>query len=141
MWSTTSDAATGASSLPPRAATRRRAAQKYGARGVGIDIDPLRIAEAEENARRAGVSQLVTFRVQDALETDVSEASVVTLYMLASINARLRPNLTKQLKSGARIVSHNFPIGDWPPARVESFKDAGGSTRTLFLWTLAGQTR
>ena len=94
------------------------AALKFGARGVGVDIDPARIAEAEENARQAGVTKLVSFKVQDALKTDVSGATVVTLYMLSSMNARLRPLLTRQLRKGARIVSHSFPMGDWEPERI-----------------------
>ncbi|MFP5378438.1 MAG: SAM-dependent methyltransferase, partial [Vicinamibacteria bacterium] len=79
------------------------AAVKFGARGVGVDIDPVRIAEANANAKRAGVSHLVTFRLQDALTTDVSEATVVTLYLLSQSNLRLRPILTRQLKPGSRI--------------------------------------
>ena len=112
------------------------AALKFGARGVGIDIDPARISEAEANARRAGVQDRVTFKLQDALETDVSEATVVTLYMLSAINVKLRPILTKELRSGSRIVSHNFAVGDWNPGKVETFKDAAGTTRTLYLWVV-----
>src|SRR5687767_1407643 len=88
------------------------AAQRHGVRGVGVDIDPQRIDEARRNATAAGVAHLVTFRAEDALQTDVSEATVVTLYLVASLNARLRPRLMSQLRPGARIVSHNFPIGD-----------------------------
>ena len=117
------------------------AAQKYGARGVGVDIDPVRIAESQENARRAHVDHLVTFKLQDALETDVSEATVVTLYMLAAMNVKLRPILTRQLRPGARIVSHNFGMGDWEPERVENVRDASGRTRTIYLWTADGTVR
>lgn len=112
------------------------AAREFGARGVGVDIDPVRIEEARENARRAGVEHLVSFRVEDALATDLREATVVTLYMLASINARLRPNLERQLPAGARIVSHDFPVGDWPPEVVDNFVDRGGRARTLYRWTI-----
>jgi cyclopropane fatty-acyl-phospholipid synthase-like methyltransferase len=112
------------------------AARKFGARGVGVDIDPIRIAESEENARRAGVQDRVTFKLQDALETDVSDATVVTLYMLAAINVKLRPILTKELRPGARIVSHNFAMGDWEPDKVDTFKDAAGTTRTVYLWEI-----
>jgi predicted O-methyltransferase YrrM len=112
------------------------AAQKFGARGVGIDIDPVRIEESQANARRAGVQDRVTFRLGDALETDVSEATVVTLYMLSAINVKLRPILTRELRPGARIVSHNFPMGDWEPGKVETFKDLAGTTRTLYLWEI-----
>jgi cyclopropane fatty-acyl-phospholipid synthase-like methyltransferase len=112
------------------------AARTFGARGVGVDIDPVRIAEAQANARRAGVEHLVTFRLQDALETDVMDATVVTLYMLSAMNVRLRPILTRDLRPGARIVSHNFAMGDWEPDRVDTFQDAGGATRTLYLWEI-----
>jgi ribosomal protein L11 methylase PrmA len=110
------------------------AAKKFGARGVGVDIDPARIYEAEANAKRAGVERLVTFKLQDALETDVSDATVVTLYMLSAINVKLRPILTRDLPRGSRIVSHNFAMGDWQPDHVDTFKDAAGTVRTLYLW-------
>ena len=112
------------------------AAKTYGTRGVGVDIDPQRIAEARRNARAAGVEHLVTFRVADALETDVSEATVVTLYLVASLNARLRPRLMTQLDPGARIVSHNFAIGDWDPDAVDVFRSADGQPRTLLRWNI-----
>lgn len=117
------------------------AAQKFGARGVGIDIDPARIYEAEANAKRAGVEKLVKFRLQDALETDVSDATVVTLYMLSAINVKLRPILTRQLSKGSTIVSHSFAMGDWEPEYVDTFRDAAGTTRTLYLWTADGKAR
>ena len=117
------------------------AAKLYGARGVGVDIDPQRIAESTANAQRAGVSHLVRFTVQDALTTDVSEASVVTLYLLSASNLKLRPILTRQLKPGARIVAHAFSMGDWKPAKVETFADSSGSTRTLYLWNADGKIR
>ena len=117
------------------------AAQKFGARGVGIDIDPARIYDAEANAKRAGVEKLVTFRLQDALEADVSDATVVTLYMLSAINVKLRPILTTQLRKGSRIVSHSFAMGDWEPEYVDTFRDAAGTTRTLYLWTTDGIRR
>ncbi len=110
------------------------AARTYGARGVGVDIDPARIEEARANAQRAGVGHLVTFRVEDARNTDVSGATVVTLYLVAALNAQLRPRLAAQLRPGARIVSHNFPLGDWDPHRVDVVKSADGQTRTLYLW-------
>jgi len=110
------------------------AALKFGARGVGIDIDPLRVAEAQRNAAVAKVEHLVTFRVEDALATDVSGASVVTLYLLASQNVALRPALMRQLRPGARVVSHNFAMGDWEPNVVDTFTSVDGQTRTLYLW-------
>ena len=81
------------------------AAKKFAARGVGVDIDPDRIKESQANAKAAGVENLVTFKLQDAMTVDVSPATVVTLYLLSSSNAKLRPILTSQLKPGARIVS------------------------------------
>src|SRR4029434_9949370 len=111
-------------------------AQKFGARGVGVDIEPALIERATANATSAGVADRVTFRVQDALTVDVSPATVVTLYLLASANARLRPTLMQQLRPGSRIVSHNFPIGDWEPDVVDNFTDLGGRKRTLYLWNV-----
>ncbi|MCC7123536.1 MAG: class I SAM-dependent methyltransferase, partial [Acidobacteria bacterium] len=107
------------------------AAKVYGARGVGVDIDPRRIEEANANAKAAGVSHLVTFRLQDAMTTDVSGATVLTLYLLSSSNLKLRPILTRQLKPGTRIVAHNFAMGDWEAEKIETFKDADGRMRTL----------
>jgi SAM-dependent methyltransferase len=117
------------------------AAKRFGTRGVGVDIDPQRIAEATANAKKEGVSHLVTFRLQDALTTDVSDATVVTLYLLSASNLKLRPILTKQLKPGARIVSHAFSMGDWQPDKVDTFVDTSGTTRTLYLWKADGKVR
>ena len=117
------------------------AAKVYGARGLGVDIDPQRIAEANENAKRAGVTHLVTFKLQDALATDLSEATVVTLYLLSASNLKLRPILTRQLKPGARIVSHAFSMGDWQPDKVDTFTDTANSQRTLYLWKADGKVR
>jgi len=117
------------------------AAQRFGARGVGIDIDPQRIAEANANAERAGVQHLVQFIEQDALTVDVSEATVVTLYLLSSSNMKLRPLLTKALPVGARIVSHAFSMGDWEPDVLDKFEDDLGNTRSLYLWRHDGTER
>jgi tRNA G37 N-methylase Trm5 len=117
------------------------AAKKYGARGVGVDIDPERIAESHANAKKEGVESLVQFKLQDALSVDVSSATVITLYLLSSSNMKLRPILTKQLKAGARIVSHQFSMGDWPPEKTDTFTDSNGATRTLYLWRADGQVR
>ena len=118
------------------------AAKLYGARGVGIDIDPRRIDESRANARAAGVEHLVEFRLGDALAADVSPATVVTLYMLGSGNAALRPVLTRQLRPGARIVSHAFSMGPaWPADRVEQFRSARGDEVTLYLWKADGKIR
>jgi 23S rRNA G2445 N2-methylase RlmL len=112
------------------------AARKFGARGVGIDIDPALIERAQSNAKQAGVESRVTFRVQDAMTVNVSDATVVTLYLLAASNVKLRPILTRDLRPGSRIVAHNYPIGDWEPDVVDTFTDNAGSKRTLFLWKI-----
>jgi len=118
------------------------AAKTYGARGVGIDIDPKRIEESRANAKAAGVEHLVEFRLQDALTADVSPATVVTLYMLGSGNAKLRPILTRQLRPGARIVSHAFSMGPtWPADKVDQFISARGDEITLYLWKADGRIR
>ena len=114
-----------------------RAAQKYGARGIGVDIDPGLIEQSRANAKKAGVEHLVEFRIEDALRTDVSKATVVTLYLLGSSNAKLRPILESKLKPGSRIVSHAFSMGtDWPADQVDHFTSANGDEVTLYLWRL-----
>ncbi len=117
------------------------AAKKYGARGVGVDIDPRRIEESNANARKEGVEDLVEFIQQDAMTVDVSPATVVTLYLLSSSNLKLRPILTRQLRAGSRIVSHAFSMGDWQADRVDTFTDARGNPRTLYLWRTDGTPR
>ena len=117
------------------------AAQKFGARGVGVDIDARLINQAEASAKAAGVQNRVKFIVEDAMKVDVSDATVVTLYLLSASNVKLRPILTKQLRRGARIVSHSFAIGDWEPEVVDTFRDAAGTARTLYLWNFDGVYR
>jgi SAM-dependent methyltransferase len=117
------------------------AAKKYGARGVGIDIDKDRINESRRNARDAGVSSLVRFEQGDILNADVSSATVVTLYLVSSANLKLRPILTRQLKPGARIVSHSFGMGEWAPEKVDRFTDARGDERVIYLWRADGKVR
>jgi precorrin-6B methylase 2 len=117
------------------------AARQFGARGVGVDIDPERIKESEANAKAAGVQDRVTFKLQDAMTVDLSPATVVTLYLLSSSNMKLRPMLTKQLRPGARIVSHAFTMGDWAPQKTDEFTDQTGTMRTLYLWTADGKVR
>jgi cyclopropane fatty-acyl-phospholipid synthase-like methyltransferase len=113
------------------------AAEKYGARAVGLEIDPKLVALARANAVAAGVDRLVEFRVENVLTADVSSATVVTLYLLSSSNERLRPMLMRQLKPGARIVSHAFSMGrDWPADRVDHFVSARGDEVTLYLWRI-----
>ena len=117
------------------------AAKKYGARGVGVDIDPQRVAESRENARKEGVENLVSFLQQDALAVDLSGATVVTLYLLPDANRKLRPVLVRQLQPGARIVSHQYGMDDWAPLKEETFKDKSGRIRTLFLWQIDDRIR
>jgi len=117
------------------------AAKTFGAKGIGVDIDPQRIAEANANAKAAGVSHLVTFKLEDAMTTDLSQATVVTLYLLSSSNLKLRPILTRQLKPGSRIVAHNFAMGDWEAEKIETFTDREGRSRTIYRWTTDGKVR
>jgi SAM-dependent methyltransferase len=117
------------------------AAKVFGARGIGVDIDPQRIAEANANARREGVAHLVTFKLENALTTDVSSATVVTTYLLSASNLKLRPMLTRALKPGTRIVTHNYGFGDWTPEKTETFTDNAKTRRTIYLWTADGIVR
>jgi ribosomal protein L11 methylase PrmA len=94
------------------------AAALTGARAVGVDLDPVRIRNARDNAARAGVTDRVTFVEQDLFKTDVSPATVVTLYLLPDLNEKLRPTLLRTLRPGTRIVSHDFGMGDWAPERT-----------------------
>lgn len=108
------------------------AAKSYGARGVGIDLNPERIAEAKANAKEAGVEDKVSFVQQDLLKSDFSDADVVSLYLLPSVNLKLRPQLWKQLRPGTRIVSHDFDMGpDWPPEKTVELSGA-----TIYRWTI-----
>jgi len=108
------------------------AAQQYGARGVGIEIDPELIRTARAKARLAGVSDRVTFRQGNLFDVDLHNASVVTLYLQADLNLRLRPKLLLQLDPGDRVVSHDFGMGAWSPDRTETL---AGST--IYLWTIS----
>jgi SAM-dependent methyltransferase len=116
------------------------AAKNYGARGVGIDIDPQRIAEANANARRAGVEKLVRFEENDLFKADFKEATVVTLFLLSSVNLKLKPMLLAQLKPGTRIVSNTFDMGsDWKPEKeytVPNTDDDSFLSHRLYLWTV-----
>ena len=108
------------------------AAQKHGARGIGIDIDPQRIAEATANAQKAAVTDRVKFLEADLFTTDISEATVVTLYLLPTLNVRLMPKLMKELRPGTRIVSHAFDMGEaWPPERTLEIDG-----RKVYYWTI-----
>lgn len=110
------------------------AAQHYGARAVGIDIDPRRIAEATANARKAGVAGRVRFIEGDLFEADLRDATVVTLYLLTRLNAKLKPKLLQELQPGTRVVSHAFDMGDWAPERKEF---VGASA--VYLWRVPGR--
>ena len=107
------------------------AAQKYGARAVGVDIDPKRIGEAVVNAKAAKVTDKVRFIEGDLFETDISEATVVTLYLLTRLNEKLKPKLLKDLKPGTRVVSHAFDMGDWAP---EQKAQVGAAS--VYLWRI-----
>ena len=107
------------------------AAKKYGARGVGVDIDPERVKEANANAVTAEVTDRVKFLQQDLFETDLKDASVVTLYLLPAVNLKLRPKLFSELKPGTRVVSHSFDMGDWKPDKTV---DINGSK--IYYWVI-----
>ncbi|MEZ5353973.1 MAG: class I SAM-dependent methyltransferase [Bryobacteraceae bacterium] len=107
------------------------AAKKYGATGTGFDIDPERIKEATENARHEGVTGKVRFVKQDLFEADLSAASVITMYLLPSVNLRLRPKLLRELKPGTRLVSHAFDMGDWKPEKEDQIDG-----RRIYFWTI-----
>lgn len=110
------------------------AAKDYGARGVGVDIESYWVEQSQANAAKAGVEHLVTFKQKDALAVDMSAATVLTLYLVEWSTVKLRPIITTRVKAGTRIVSHNFSVTGWPPAKVEKFVDASGNPRSLYLW-------
>ena len=107
------------------------AAKRAKITATGIDIDPQRIAEANANAKAAGVADRVTFKRADLFASDFSDASVVTLYLLDTLNEKLRPKLLAELKPGTRIVSHAFRMGDWEPEKTEEING-----RTIYFWTV-----
>lgn len=106
-------------------------AVKLGARGVGVDIDPERIRESNENAQAAGVTDRVTFLNEDLFAVDITPATVVTLYLLPARLTKLRPKLWRELRPGTRIVAHDFDLGDWKPEKTLELE-----THRLFLWTI-----
>ena len=112
------------------------AAQKFGARGVGVDIDPQRIKEANENARGAKVADKVKFVEKDLFEADFREASLVTLYLLPDVNLRLRPKLLRELKTGSRIVSHAFHMDEWTPDQKETVNG-----KVIYLWHVTAKAK
>jgi tRNA G37 N-methylase Trm5 len=111
------------------------AAKKYGVKAVGIDIDPTRVKEARENVERGDVEKLVTIKEEDIFQTNISDASVVTLYLLPELNVRLMPAL-KKLKPGTRIVSHQFSMKGAKPKQTLEIRDGSGREHTLYLWVV-----
>ena len=107
------------------------AAKQFGAHAVGIDINPERIQEAEENAKKAGVASLVSFRKNDLFLENLAKATVVTLYLLPDVNRRLRPKLLAELKPGSRVVSHDFDLGDWKADKTVKVDE-----HTVYLWVV-----
>ena len=105
------------------------AAQRYGAKGLGVDFEAQRIVEANENAKKAGVSDKVRFRRENLFDTDISDSTVLTLYLSLAINIKLRPRILERLRPGARVLSHDFNMGDWLPDRTERI-----SGRVVYLW-------
>jgi ribosomal protein L11 methylase PrmA len=116
------------------------AAKTFGAKGVGIDINPVRIKEAKENAKKAGVEHLVRFEENDLFEADFREATVVTLFLLPNINLKLKPRLLEQLKPGTRVVSNTFDMGDWKAEKEKALDNPDDEDTYLsnkfFLWTI-----
>ena len=111
------------------------AAQRFGTRGVGIDIDPQRIKEANENAQKAKVTDKVRFIQGDLFNADLKDATVVTLYLLPDVNMRLRPKLLRELKPGTRVVSHNYDMGDWKPEQTIKVSLPSGD-HTVYYWVV-----
>jgi cyclopropane fatty-acyl-phospholipid synthase-like methyltransferase len=112
------------------------AAAKCGARGIGVDIDPQHIDNANRLAKSAGVAHLVEFRVQDATQTELSSATVVSLYLTPDANELIRPRLEQQLEPGSRVITHDYPIRGWTVAREESMKESG-RRHDLYLYVIA----
>jgi trans-aconitate methyltransferase len=111
------------------------AAQKFGATGMGVDIDPKRIQESNANAEKAGVTDKVKFERGDLFKMDLAPATVVTMYLLPNINLKLRPKLFSELKPGTRIVSHAFDMGEWKPEKTVKVR-VDSSDYTLYYWTI-----
>lgn len=114
-------------------------AAKLGATGHGVDLNPERISEARENARSSGVNDRVMFLEKNIFETDVSQASVVTMYLLSSVNLKLRPRLFEMLRPGARVVSHSFDMGDWEPDSSQTVDSSIGRGHSIYLWIMPAQ--
>ena len=115
------------------------AAQKFGTRGIGVDLDPNRIQEANANAKQAGVTDRVQFLRQDLFKTDLRPATVLTLYLLPSVNLELRPKLFEQLRPGTRVVSHAFTMGEWEPDSTVTVDRGDGLSSTVYYWVMPAQ--
>jgi len=112
------------------------AAKRFGIRAVGIDIDPVRITESNANAAAAGIDGKVRFIQQDLFEADFKDATVVTMYLLTSVNRRLRPKLLAELKPGTRLVSHSFDMGEWKPDKTSIVTTSYGDQRVVYFWVV-----
>jgi len=115
------------------------AAAKRGAEAHGVDLDPRRIQEARANARKAGVEDQVMFLQQNIFDTDFSQASVITMYLLSGVNLKLRPRLLKELRPGTRVVSHSFDMGDWEPDRTSTENPSSNVTHYVYFWIIPAQ--
>jgi SAM-dependent methyltransferase len=111
------------------------AANRYGARGVGIELNPVWVREAERFAATFGVTDKVSFRVADLFTVDLREATVVMFYLLPAVNRKLAPKLLAELRPGARIVSHEYGLGDWPADIVEDMV-VNGERHRIYVWTV-----
>jgi len=109
------------------------AAQRFGTRGVGIDLNPERVKEANEKAKLANVTDKVRFIEADLFEVDFSEATVISLYLFPEVNMKLRPKILR-MKPGTRVVSHNYDMGDWKPTQTKKVKAPNGTEHTIYLW-------
>ena len=116
------------------------AVKQFGARGVCVDIDPQRISESRANARRSGVAERILFLNQDLFETDIGDATVVTVFLWPSVNLKLRPKLWRELKPGTRVVSYVHSMGDWAPQKAQNVEGPFGP-RKLFLWVVAADKK
>lgn len=112
------------------------AAQRCGARGYGVDIEPYWVAQACANAKQAGVADRVCFELRDALAIDLSPATVLMLYLVEWSTAKLQPLIVSAARVGTRIVSHSFNMPGWAPTHVDKFVDVGGTARKLYLWVV-----
>lgn len=112
------------------------AAKKYGVKAIGFEINPERVKLSRANVRKEGLEKLAEIRDQDIRTVDLSPASVLTMYLLPEVNLMIRPNIWKQMKPGSRVVSHDFDMGDWKPAKEVHIKDNSGWEHTVYLWNV-----